>query len=482
MTASPVNCSTCLCSNRSRRHLTAVWSSSMMSTNETNVPYGDSVLPEALTSAVRAATKTLPTNIGRLQGTLDNMCLTLAKLAGRELRLIDVRDGDTPSHVAYNRGTNSRQKPITLQIDRARISVLHLNDETNQLFSTYEEADLNQTTLDDLASLDESHHPMDEDFDCTGWHYDAVADDFKVLTYTAPNVKRFNEAIKVDELDLVLVCSSTDFCRGNKDYIQYVLGFSPTDKIVFGEATINEDGIILIKDGLGICLVHCVTDIVFLDSGFKDAAPGVHLIDEFGSFVTDLNYSGDMIALDRPQVRSVKDMIKQEVNERFNGTLTFDHVRVSDGEQIYKYKDPASSEEMCASFDTLVHEMCTDKHVMRTPNSRLCMTMKMADMFVRAASLKNLGASPSLLYTVNRRFVCFLYTVGYPHEVRGYETLDEAFSVYYNIQTINTHLTHAGGTLEVDMRPFQSECNQVKNTLMFENWREVHSGMLYDIQ
>lgn len=481
-----------------------------------SVPYTESTIVDALIVAIKLAVPNLPSNIHnpRLRPSgglvdLDQICLAVARGIEHTIQLIDERpetiynNNGNAKYTSYNVSVDSPQSPpppITLRIDG---DYLHVDVSNQQLLhfteyvetvpgEAYDELEINTQPSQQLHD----QHPIDT----TGRLYDTVTNDIEPLRNVAKNAT--SKRLIINEQDMVLRLG----CDMAVD-VTYAVGFTQSDKIVFSGVEKHKCGVIVVRDGLGICLNLGVTEVLFLD-GAQNLLIGVNMFEEVFALVDGLVAEGEtadalgVLVLNNPLVFSINDVIRTEIDDRYGTVaadsggkkpLRFVHVR-NDGEQIYEYVKSGSAYR--TSFDSLVNDMWTDKWILHIPGSKLCMTMNSIDVFLHTATVGDViqlrqehsGGTDNIMYKTTRWFFTFLFKTGYEaaNALTFGEGLLDAYTRYRNVRAVNAAAVKHSGTLKIDMRPFlpihlhQSDESVI--IVAMRDWKEVHSGMRYDIQ
>lgn len=443
--------------------------------------YTQFVVAEALTAAIRSkGFNTTETNIPP-GSTFDAVCDTISKASGCQLYVMDrVRGGN----YVYN---SNSQETAPVSIERTSHAFVVLDGVPVDVhFVQYESASTTDLEYDleeaEESETDRNEESMDPDFDSSGWYYDSVDDDFKSLKSMRPNVKytsrdQYDCAATAESFDLFLKCPHDTTSR-------FVVGYSTTGKIVFSESVLftrklgDSTSLLKIPNGMGICMLTGVSDVLLLDKMHLPVA-AYKLHEELYAFISGINRRGITGVIGNPLVQTTEDAIEFDIDSKYRNIQPSS---VEEGECVYSFE--AQDKGKIPQFGTLNYMVSRGglfKNLLHTPASNVCFSLESLEQTVIVLD-RHLPRDRSIIYHTNEAFVNFLYVVGYPHEKPQYEDLPSAFKVYQNVKAINSNLVTNQGYLEIDMRPFQTITNTAHNTLTIIDWKEKNTGLRYTIQ
>ena len=342
--------------------------------------------------------------------------------------------------------------------------------------------------LEELESDDgEEEERWDEriqiDFKASGWFFKEYLDPDQALLNSS-NVVTHRLSLQPEEVkdwDLIIKIPLTRYTKGGpfsgRSDVFYVCAFSSNSKIRFHKCRFYEySSLLLIPDGLGICLLNKATDLIVLD---RECVPitTLSVYEEIGFLVGHLESEDlPLMVMSNPLCGSIKDLVNQTVDTDFKDITASS---IQNGECVYVYKD-SNDIPYTAPFSKLIE---TYTKVMRN-----LVTVEPSKLYIRTTSVEKmlsviqsyLPKQKSILFSVIRKFVLFLYNIGYTKVIPGStdKDLNESFITYINVVQINRFLRKNDGTGVVDMSQFQGFGS--KSSLIYlTEWIEDKSGIQY---
>ncbi|KAK3786562.1 hypothetical protein RRG08_036667 [Elysia crispata] len=319
--------------------------------------------------------------------------------------------------------------------------------------------------------------------DPSGWNYDVSDSDFVKRQYK-PNVTQLRHRDDKDlsdgDYDIIAKCPEAR-------RVVYVEGYSSRSRIIFNEVTVHSERLVIplikIHNGLGICLMHKVTDIIFLD-GALNPVQTLDVYDQACDFLSALRRDGVSNVVDYPLLTTLGSIIDHDLETLYTDLRVGS--RVMDGECSYEFESKSRGGIAdVATLGYLVNNMVAPRHLLLCVGDRsaLCMSLHTAEKFVTLVK----GRVPeqrSVIYQCVEAFKQFLYRIGFPGELPRHETLEETYRLYTNIKMITYKLQETDGNIKVDMQPFtsalKSSHQSPANTVYtFNNWVEQDSGIKF---
>lgn len=436
------------------------------------------MLADSLAAALRSAGAQVPSfNSVPLDAPFDIVCDSLAKSSRITLVVIDIVRGRT---FVYNTTTTGIPTIYVERTDEWFRVLPRKPSHAGQY--VYYETPVTETLDHELPSAAPAPRgdPIAEDFDASGWVYDVDPTDCRTIRPEAPNVVLCvsSQPMVVNELDLVIKLPGHYSAS-------YAVGYSATAKVVFRSVVVHPremaDSVSLIKipNGMGVCLLNQVSDVIVSDQDFRPVC-SFNVFAEVFAFVRGVYDSGVTGVIGKPLVTTAEEAIDDDIASRCTDLRVSGEIQ--DGECLYSYRAAHRGDiPQTAKLKTLMTSSGVFTDVLHTPSSCLCFTLEAVDGIL-AVMGRYVPTKRSILYTVNEAFVTFLCAIGYPHELPNYETLKDAYGVYMNVRIINARLTSGDGTLVVDMRPFQSITNTAANTVTLNGWKEQHTAIMYMVK
>lgn len=273
--------------------------------------------------------------------------------------------------------------------------------------------------------------------------------------------------------DLIIKCPKAK-------YAFVVEGYSRTCKVTFDTATIHTSKLstplLKIPNGLGICLLTKVIDIFVLDEG-ANPIQHIDLYSDLATFAKGLGSGISKVQVNTPLAGVTDaDIIRSDIGSRYT------NIRIGreiiDGECVYHFDNNArGGVNDRSTLGYMVNSSTISQALMCIDNqSSLCLSMDTLDKIL--ASIDSyLPEGKSIIYQTVRRFILFLYKMGFLHELVYYDTPEDAFSMYCNIRLAADKLNMHGGDGDIDMEPFQPFYNRTPYVYKFNKWTEVQTGI-----
>lgn len=438
-----------------------------------SVKYTNFVLAEAITALLRRAGLTTrsyaaaTTNTAATGYTDDGVLEAAAAVFDTSIYLDDrVREG---KYLYTNRSAGG-SKVFILREESTLYASLSGDDD---LYAPVHAED--DPPMEEEAAVPE---PLDTGAlgDASGWYYDTAANDFARRTRKQNVFRQTNLAappISDDGYGMIIQCPA------GKSVV-YLEGYGERDMVSFGPCALHENKLAVpllhVPNGLGICMLNGVTDLVMLDSALNPV-DFLKPYDHLAYFVEGLSAEGPVAVVDRPLLTSLQDVVDDDVAGKYRDLRVGDTVTA--GECTYDYD--ALDRGGIPQTSTLGHlkdGMESLKHLVMVVGgkSKLCMSVGNLEQCMRAVD-GYLPAGKSVVYGAVERFVQFLYRVGYQGALPAYETFEPLYRMYVNVKLIEDKLRETGGTCKIDMSPFQDVLATDVTYLEFKEWKEEASGL-----